>query len=61
MVGFNNIHFVTNVEKNRRNEPFLITEKFMGFFFSIFKMYGPFLTISQNVGTKNIFNPIVFL
>jgi hypothetical protein len=33
MVGFNNIHFVTNVEKNRRNEPFLITEKFMGFFF----------------------------
>jgi hypothetical protein len=29
----------------------------MRFFFTIFKMQGPFLIILQNAGIKNIFNP----
>jgi hypothetical protein len=32
-------------------------EKIVGFYFTIKKKYRLFLTIGQNVRTKNIFNP----
>jgi hypothetical protein len=56
MVRSTNKYYVSRPWKNRRNWPLLIAEKLMEFYFTIFKMYGPFLTISQNIGTKNIFN-----
>jgi hypothetical protein len=46
--------------KNTWQGPKLMTEKIVGFIFTIEKKYRLFLIIGQNVGTKNIFNPKIY-
>jgi hypothetical protein len=46
--------------KNTWQGPKLMTEKIVGFIFTIKKKYGLFLIIGQNIWTKNIFNPKIY-